>query len=193
VICTTAGKVRLTPTPLADLAIVNIDYFEDDRGFFIESWNKKDFAAAGLLCDFVQDSHSCSRVGVIRGLHYQDMTAPAAKLVRCTAGRILDVAVDLRAGSSTFGKWFGIELTAKNKALLYVPAGFAHGFAALSDYCEVQYKQAEYYRPEAEGGIAWIDPDIGVQWPFEDPTLSSKDLRQMSLREYLKHPAFRSD
>ena len=107
VICTTAGKVRLTPTPLADLAIVNIDYFEDDRGFFIESWNKKDFAAAGLLCDFVQDSHSCSRLGVIRGLHYQDMPAPAAKLVRCTAGRILDVAVDLRAGSSTFGKWFG--------------------------------------------------------------------------------------
>jgi len=114
------------------------------------------------------------------------MTAPAAKLVRCTAGRILDVAVDLRAGSSTLGKWFGIELTAKNKTLLYVPAGFAHGLAALSDYCEVQYKQTEYYRPEAEGGIAWNDPDIGVQWPFEDPTLSNKDLRQKSSASILR-------
>src|SRR5947207_4716497 len=134
-----ATKVQLTPTPLADLVVVNIDYFEDERGFFMESWNEKDFAAAGLGCRFVQDSHSASRFGVLRGLHYQSMQAPVSKLVRCTVGRILDVAVDLRASSLTFGKWFSMELSAKNKTLLYVPVGFAHGFATLSDYCEVQY------------------------------------------------------
>jgi len=186
-----ATKVQLTPTPLADLVVVNIDYFEDERGFFMESWNEKDFAAAGLGCRFVQDSHSASRFGVLRGLHYQSMQAPVSKLVRCTVGRILDVAVDLRASSLTFGKWFSIELSAQNKTLLYVPVGFAHGFATLSDYCEVQYKQTDFYQPEAEGGLAWNDPHIGIQWPYANPILSKKDVHQMSFRQYRTNPSFR--
>ena len=114
----------------------------------------------------MQDSHSASRYGVLRGMHYQDMREPLGKLVRCTVGRMLDVAIDLRASSPTFGQWFSIELSAENKRLVYVPVGFAHGFATLSDYCEVQYKQTGYYRPDAEGGIAWNDPDIGIAWPY---------------------------
>src|SRR5262245_66631295 len=125
-------KLRVKNTPLEGLFIINIDHVEDDRGFFIESWHKKDFAAAGLSHEFVQDSHSRSSEGVIRGMHYQDMRAPMAKLVRCTVGRILDVAVDLRMSSPTFGKWFSIELSADNKSQLFVPVGFAHAFAAIS-------------------------------------------------------------
>jgi dTDP-4-dehydrorhamnose 3,5-epimerase len=184
-------KVRVTNTPLAGLAVVNIDYFKDERGFFMESWHKRNFAEAGLDCDFLQESHSSSRFGVIRGMHYQDMRAPMVKLVRCTVGRILDVAVDLRANSPTFGKWFSVELSAENKTLLYVPIGFAHGFATLSDHCEVQYKQTAYYRPETEGGILWNDPDVGIEWPYNDPLLSERDRRQMSLKEYRNNPAFK--
>ena len=184
-------KARVTATPFQDLAVIQIDYFKDERGFFIESWHKRDFAEAGLTAEFVQESHSSSKYGVLRGMHYQDMRAPQGKLVRCTVGRILDVAIDLRASSSTFGKWFGIELSADNKTLLYVPVGFAHGFATLSDYCEVQYKQTEYYRPETEGGIAWNDPDIGIHWPYTNPLLSSKDQRQMSFQNYRESPAFK--
>jgi dTDP-4-dehydrorhamnose 3,5-epimerase len=171
--------------------VVNIDYFEDERGFFIESWHKRDFAQAGLPFDFVQDSHSRSRYGVLRGLHYQDMRAPISKLVRCTLGRVLDVAVDLRVNSPTFGRWFSIELSAENKTQLFVPVGFAHGFATLSDSCEVQYRQTEFYQPSAEGGIAWNDPDIGIEWPFADPILSNRDQNQKSLKQYLNNPAFK--
>jgi dTDP-4-dehydrorhamnose 3,5-epimerase len=184
-------KTKVTNTPLTDLLLVNIEYFSDERGFFIEAWHKKDFAAAGLPHDFVQDSHSRSCKAVLRGLHYQDMSAPMGKLVRCTLGRILDVAVDLRVNSATFGKWFSIELTADNKTQLYVPIGFAHGFAALSEVCEVQYKQTEYYQPASEGGIAWNDPDVGIDWPFKNPILSKRDQNQKSLKEYLGQPAFR--
>jgi dTDP-4-dehydrorhamnose 3,5-epimerase len=184
-------KVRVTQTPLPDLVVVNIDYFKDERGFFMESWHKRNFAEAGLDSEFVQESHSSSRYGVLRGMHYQDMRAPMVKLVRCLMGRILDVVVDLRTGSPAFGKWFSIELSADNKTLLYVPVGFAHGFATLSDYCEVQYKQTAYYRPETEGGIAWNDPDIGIQWPYADPILSDRDRRQMSFKEYRSNPAFK--
>jgi dTDP-4-dehydrorhamnose 3,5-epimerase len=184
-------KTHVTPTPLAGLMVVNIDYFEDERGFFIESWHKRDFAQAGLPFDFVQDSHSRSRYGVLRGLHYQDMHAPISKLVRCTLGRVLDVAVDLRVNSPTFGRWFSIELSAENKTQLFVPVGFAHGFATLSDSCEVQYRQTEFYQPSAEGGIAWNDPDIGIEWPFADPILSNRDQNQKSLKQYLNNPAFK--
>jgi dTDP-4-dehydrorhamnose 3,5-epimerase len=184
-------KTQVTKTSLEDLVVVNIDYFKDARGFFIESWNKKDFAEAGLAHDFVQDSHSRSGYGVLRGLHYQDMRAPLAKLVRCTVGRILDVAVDLRVKSKTFGKWFCIELSSENQTQLYVPVGFAHGFATLSDICEVQYKQTDFYRPECEGGIAWNDPDLGIEWPYADPILSKRDQLQPSLKEYLQNPAFK--
>lgn len=183
-------KTYVTTTPLDGLLVINIDYFRDDRGFFIESWNKRDFAKAGIPFDFVQDSHSRSGRGVIRGMHYQDMRAPMAKLVRCTVGRIFDVAVDLRANSATFGKWFGIELTSENQTQLFVPVGFAHGFAALSDVCEVQYKQTEFYNPETEGGVSWNDPDIGITWPLEHPILSQRDQNQLSLQAYRQRPAF---
>jgi dTDP-4-dehydrorhamnose 3,5-epimerase len=187
----TEVKAHTTLTPLQGLILVNIDHIKDERGFFIESWTKRDFAAIGIADDFVQDSHSASRYGVLRGMHYQDMRAPTAKLVRCTVGRILDVAIDLRTKSPTFGKWFSAELTADNKTLLYVPVGFAHGFATLSDYCEVQYKQTDYYKPESEGGIAWNDPEVGIQWPYADPILSKRDQYQMSLADYRKNPAFK--
>jgi dTDP-4-dehydrorhamnose 3,5-epimerase len=184
-------KTRVTKTPLEGLVILNIDHFQDERGFFIESWNKRDFAEAGLPHEFVQDSHSRSRYGVLRGLHYQNMRAPLAKLVRCTVGKILDVAVDLRMNSATFGKAFTIELTAENKTQLLVPVGFAHGFATLSDVCEVQYKQTDFYQPACEAGIAWNDPEIGIDWPIKDPILSKRDQNQMSLKQYRENPAFR--
>ena len=141
--------------------------------------------------EFVQDCHSRSGCRVIRGLHYQDMRAPSAKLVRCTAGRILDVAVDLRVGSATFGKWFSIELNSENHTQLLIPVGFAHGFAALSEVCEVQYKQTGFYNPEAEGGIIWNDPDLDIVWPFRDPVLSKRDRNLMSLKQYRENPAFK--
>ena len=184
-------KTRVSQTSIPGLLAVNIDHFGDERGFFIEAWNKRDFAEAGIVEDFVQDSHSRSSHKVLRGLHYQDMRAPMTKLIRCTVGRILDLAVDLRVGSPTFGKWFGIELTAENKTQLLVPIGFAHGFATLSDVCEVQYKQTAFYRPETEGGIAWNDPDLAIRWPFADPILSKRDQNNMSLKQYLASPAFK--
>jgi dTDP-4-dehydrorhamnose 3,5-epimerase len=184
-------KTHVMTTPLDGLLILNIDHFQDERGFFIESWNKRDFTEAGLPHEFVQDSHSRSRYGVLRGLHYQDMRAPLAKLVRCTVGRILDAAVDLRMSSPTFGKAFTIELTAENKTQLFVPIGFAHGFATLSDVCEVQYKQTDYYQPSCEAGITWNDPEVAIDWPIKNPVLSRRDQSQMSLKQYRENPAFR--
>lgn len=184
-------KTRIIKTDLPDLVIVEIDYFQDERGFFIESWHKRDFAAAGLDLEFVQEGHSRSVRDVLRGLHYQDTTAPMGKLVRCTVGVIFDVAVDLRVSSPTFGKWFGIELSAENKKQVYVPVGFAHGFATLTDVAEVQYKQTGYYTPSAEGTLAWNDPDVGITWPISNPMLSRRDQNGMSLKDYLKNPAFR--
>jgi dTDP-4-dehydrorhamnose 3,5-epimerase len=183
-------KVHVTTTPIEGLLIVNIDFFRDERGFFIESWHKRAFAEAGLDADFVQDSHSRSTHRVLRGLHYQDMRAPLAKLVRCTVGNILDVGVDLRANSPTFGKWFSIELNPENKTQLFVPVGFAHGFVTLSDVCEVEYKQTGFYEPATEGGISWNDPDIGIAWPINDPILSKRDQNQLSFRQYRENPAF---
>ena len=184
-------KMRMNKTSVDGLLVVEIDFFRDERGFFMESWHKRDFAEAGLPYEFVQDSHSRSTYSVLRGLHYQDMRAPIVKLVRCTVGRVFDVAVDLRVSSPTFGQWFGIELTAENKTQLLVPLGFAHGFLTLSDVCEIQYKQTEYYRPEAEGGVAWNDKDIAIDWPLRDPPiLSRRDQNQPSLKQYLQNPAF---
>jgi dTDP-4-dehydrorhamnose 3,5-epimerase len=183
-------KTRITKTPLDGVLIVNIYHFEDERGFFIESWNKRDFAAAGVPADFVQDSHSRSTYGVLRGLHYQDMRAPLAKLVRCTLGRIFDVALDLRISSPTFGQAFTLELTAENKTQLFIPIGFAHGFVTLSEVCEVQYKQTGFYEPAYEGGIIWSDPDVRINWPIANPTLSKRDQNQLSLRQYRENPAF---
>ena len=184
-------KTHLIKTPIAGLLVVEIDYFSDERGFFMESWHKRDFAEAGLELTFVQEGHSRSKKNVLRGLHYQDTTAPMDKLVRCILGKVFDVAVDCRASSATCGKWFSVELSAENKKQVYIPVGFAHGFAVLSDWAEVQYKQTGYYTPSAEGTIAWNDSDIGVAWPIADPILSERDKKGMSFATYLKNPAFK--
>jgi len=177
-------------TPLSGVLVIEIKYFRDERGFFIENYHKQRFVEIGIADEFVQDNHSRSAARVLRGLHYQDMTAPMGKLVRFTQGAAFDVAVDIRVGSPTFGQWFGIELSAENMKQLYVPPGFAHGFATLSDTAEVQYKCTGFYTPSAEGNLAWNDPDIGVAWPIKNPVLSRRDLNGMSLRQYLEKPAF---
>ena len=180
----------VVPTPLRDVCIIEIKYFRDERGFFIENYHQRDFAKAGLQLNFVQDNHSRSGAKVLRGLHYQDLTAPMGKLVRCTLGAIFDVAVDLRVGSPTFGQWFGVELSAENMKQMYVPPGFAHGFATLSEVAEVQYKCTGFYTLASEGTLAWNDPDVGVKWPYTDPVLSKRDSQGMSWPQYLRNPAF---
>jgi len=183
-------RTKITELPLKGLKLVEIDYFKDKRGFFIEPWNKKDFKKAGLDIEFVQEGHSGSGKNVLRGLHSQDAVCPMGKLVRCTAGRIMDVAVDIRHKSKTFGKWYALELTAENKRQIYLPPGFAHGFCGLTDYSEIQYKQTGYYASDHEFRIAWDDPDIGIAWPIEKPVLSEKDKHGMSLAEYMADPVF---
>lgn len=138
----------------------------------------------------MQDNHSRSARGVLRGIHYQDMTAPMGKLVRCTAGRILDVAVDLRAGSPTFGKWFATELSDDTQRQLLVPVGFGHAFLTLTDSADVQYKCTGYYARQAEGALRWNDPDLKIDWPIRDPIVSQKDEHAPTLKEYLARPAF---
>lgn len=183
-------KITVTRTPLPGVLLVDTPYNRDPRGFFLEAWHERDYAEAGLALRFVQENHSGSERGVLRGLHYQDLSAPLAKLVRCTHGRIFDVAVDLRVGSPTFGRWFGVELSAEEARQIFVPVGFAHGFQALTERVEVQYKQTGFYTPAAENSIAWDDPDIGVAWPLADPVLSERDRHGMSLEQYLEKPAF---
>lgn len=183
-------KLTVTNTPLPGVLLIDTVVYEDDRGFFLESWNARDFAAAGLDVKFVQESHSRSRRGVVRGLHYQDARAPLGKLVRCTVGRIFDVAVDLRPGTETFGKWIGVELSAENRRQLYVPEGCAHGFQALTDVAEVQYRQTGLYAPDAEGTLLWNDPDLAIDWPIADAILSDRDRQGQPLRAYLGAPAF---
>ena len=170
--------------------MIEPDVFRDDRGFFFESYHKRRFAELGVTEEFVQDNHSRSMYGVLRGIHYQDMSAPMAKLVRCTLGRILDVAVDLRAGSPTFGRWSAAELSADNLRQLLVPVGFGHAFLTLSEVAEVQYKCSGFYTPGAEGAIAWDDPELAVDWPIKDPVVSAKDRGAPSLQSYRKSPAF---
>jgi dTDP-4-dehydrorhamnose 3,5-epimerase len=184
-------KIRLTNTPLPGVLLVDIDHFNDERGFFIEPWHERDFADGGLDVHFVQEGHSRSAARVLRGLHYQDMTAPMGKLLRCTVGSIFDVAADLRANSPTFGRYFSVELSADNKRQIFIPAGCAHGFQVLSEVAEVQYKQTGFYTPSAEGTISWNDPDLAIAWPIAGPVLSARDQRGMLLRDYAKNPAFR--
>lgn len=150
--------------------------FQDERGFFLESYQKKQFQEAGINVDFVQDNHSKSYQGTLRGLHYQ-IRQTQGKLVRVTAGEIFDVAVDIRKNSPTFGQWVGDYLSAENRRMLWVPAGFAHGFYVTSMDAEVLYKASDYYAPEWERSIMWNDPMIGIQWPIQDevPVLSAKD------------------
>jgi dTDP-4-dehydrorhamnose 3,5-epimerase len=168
---------------LEGVTLVKPRIFPDGRGFFIETFKKSDFAAHGVPADFVQDNHSKSSKGVLRGLHYQRGAAAQGKLVRCVAGAILDVAVDVRKDSATFGKWVAAELTAANAHMLYVPTGFAHGFLVLSDTAEITYKCTTEYAPKAEAGFRWNDPDVGVQWGIKEPLLSPKDAALPPLKD----------
>ncbi|MGC8777273.1 MAG: dTDP-4-dehydrorhamnose 3,5-epimerase [Candidatus Caldatribacteriaceae bacterium] len=178
----TAGKFRLLTTPLEGVVLIEPTLFEDERGFFMETYSFRDFQELGLGVTFVQDNHSFSRKGVLRGLHFQ-REHPQGKLLRVVRGAIFDVAVDIRQNSPTFGKWYGVELSAENRRQLYIPPGFAHGFLALSD-ADVLYKATDYYHPGDEGGIIWNDPDIGIAWPLVgEPVLSPKDQGWGGLRE----------
>ncbi len=165
------------PTPLAGVYVLEPRVFGDERGFFLESWNATTFRDAGLDITFVQDNHSRSAQGILRGLHYQT-EQPQGKLVRVTAGAVFDVAVDLRRSSPTLGQWYGLELSAANHRMLWVPPGFAHGFYVLSEFADFQYKCSDYYHPASEVSLAWDDPALGIEWPLpagESPTLSAKD------------------
>jgi dTDP-4-dehydrorhamnose 3,5-epimerase len=176
--------MKVIHTPIPDVLILEPKMFGDARGFFLESWNARDFCAA-VGCDirFVQDNHSRSRYGVLRGLHYQ-IRQPQGKLVRVASGRVFDVAVDLRKSSPTFGRWTGVELSAENHHQLWIPAGFAHGFLVLSDTADFLYKTTDYYAAEHERSVAWNDPAIGIAWPAEiDPVLSAKDKAGVLLRD----------
>jgi dTDP-4-dehydrorhamnose 3,5-epimerase len=163
-------------TSLDGVILIKPDVFEDSRGFFLESYSRHTFVAGGITPEFVQDNHSRSvQKGVVRGLHFQLPPFAQNKLVRVTAGAIFDVAIDLRKGSTTFGKWEGFELSATNFLMLHIPAGFAHGFCTLTENTEVQYKVDVPYTPSHDSGIRWNDPDIGIRWPVENPVLSKKD------------------
>ncbi len=158
------GQITVTKCPIEGLYIIEPTVHGDSRGYFMETYNQKDMAEAGLDMVFVQDNQSMSAKGVLRGLHFQKQY-PQGKLVRAIKGRVFDVAVDLREGSSTYGQWYGVELTEENKKQFYISPGFAHGFLVLSDTAEFCYKCTDFYHPGHEGGLAWNDPAIGIQWP----------------------------
>jgi len=176
--------VKVTPTKLAGLLVIEPRVFEDERGSFLESWSRATFHAAGLDAEFVQDNHSRSHRGVLRGLHYQ-LPSPQGKLVRVTNGRVWDVAVDIRRSSPTFGEWIGMELSAENHRMLWIPEGFAHGFLTLEDNSDFLYKCTAPYVPEADRSIRWNDPVLAVDWPVEGValSLSAKDMRAPMLRD----------
>lgn len=175
---------RSTSTSIPEVVILEPTVFGDERGFFYESFNARDFAAlTGVSASFVQDNHSKSAKGVLRGLHYQ-IQHPQGKLVRVVAGEVFDVAVDLRRDSPTFGKWAGVLLSGENKRQLWIPEGFAHGFLVLSESAEFLYKTTDYWYPEYERSLAWNDPEIGIDWPLDaPPRLSAKDQAAASLRQ----------
>ncbi|QIG89173.1 dTDP-4-dehydrorhamnose 3,5-epimerase [Chryseobacterium sp. POL2] len=178
--------MKLKETPLKDCYIIEPSIFEDERGYFYEKFNEKKFEElTGLNGHFVQDNISKSSYGVVRGVHLQKGEHAQAKLVSCLEGRVFDVAVDLRKDSETYGQWFGIELSAENKRQLYVPRGFGHGFSVLSETAVFSYKCDNFYNKEAEGAIAWNDPDVGIDWqiPLEDAILSDKDKHSPSFKE----------
>ena len=187
------GKITVTNdcNGIEGLKIIEPQVFGDNRGYFMETYNYNDFKEAGIDCEFVQDNQSASKKGVLRGLHFQ-INYPQDKLVRVIKGRVFDVAVDLREGSKTYGKWFGVELTEDNKKQFFIPKNFAHGFLVLSDYAEFCYKVTDFYHPNDEGGLKWNDPDIGVEWPMPegmteaDLILSEKDKVNWSYKELLE-------
>ncbi len=175
--------MQCTPTAIPDVVIIEPRVFKDDRGFFLETYQVRKYAEAGITAPMVQDNHSGSRGGVLRGLHYQ-IGCPQGKLVRATAGEVFDVAVDLRRSSPTFRKWVGVYLSAHNHRQVWVPPGFAHGFYITSDWAEVTYKVTDYWNPECERTLLWNDPEIGVHWPLAGgaaPLLSPKDAAGLPL------------
>ena len=176
--------MKATPGELAGVLLLEPRIFGDDRGFFLESYNKRTFQqVTGVATEFVQDNHSSSARNVLRGLHYQLQQAQG-KLVRVVAGEIYDVVVDLRRSSASFGRWMGHRLSARSKQMLWVPAGFAHGFLALADGTEVLYKTTDYYAPEFERCVLWNDPEVGIEWPLTGaPVVSEKDRRGIPLKQ----------
>ena len=181
------GKIKVTSCgDIEGLKVIEPTVFGDSRGYFMETYNYNDFREAGIDVTFVQDNQSSSRYGVLRGLHFQ-INYPQDKLVRVVAGEVYDVAVDLRPGSATYGKWFGVLLSAENKKQFFIPKGFAHGFLVLSDVAEFTYKCSDFYHPNDEGGIMYNDPDIAVEWPVGEEmelVLSDKDTKWGTFAEY---------
>ena len=169
------NNFTIKETPIKDLVIIEPKVFGDERGFFQETYNKESFAELGLNMEFVQDNHSKSKKGVLRGLHFQTKNVQG-KLVRVTRGAVYDVAVDLRTNSPTFGEWYGVLLTEKNKIMFYVPEGFAHGFLTLEDDTEFLYKCTTLYSPENDSGLRWNDPTINIDWKFEEFKITEEDL-----------------
>ena len=189
-------KLKKTDTKIDGVCIVEPTVFGDNRGYFMETYNKSDFQEIGLDYDFVQDNQSKSKKGVLRGLHFQKENTQA-KLVRCIKGEVFDVAVDLRPGSKTYGQWEGVVLSEENKKMFMIPKGFAHGFLVLSDEAEFTYKCDDVYNHEAEGGLAWDDPQIGIKWPMEnlkpeDLITSDKDAKWPSLEELKNSDLFKN-
>ncbi|MFN6433574.1 dTDP-4-dehydrorhamnose 3,5-epimerase [Eubacterium callanderi] len=178
------AAITVTKTQIEGLVIVQPSVFGDERGYFMETYNKEEFEKQGLNMTFIQDNESKSKKGVLRGLHFQRKYSQG-KLVRCTQGAVWDVGVDLRKGSPTYGEWAGVELSAENKTMFYIPEGFAHGFVVLSDEATFNYKCTNLYAPEYDGGIRWNDPEIGVEWPVEglELLLSAKDQKQPFLKD----------
>jgi len=176
--------MTITETAISGVYVVEPTVFEDSRGFFMESWSERVFVEAGLFYRFVQDNHSSSTVkGTLRGIHFQKGEQAQAKLVRCIRGAVLDVAVDLRPSSSTYGKWVGMELSEENRKQLLIPRGFGHGFVTLTDHVEFLYKADNFYAPKAEGGIRWNDPELAIDWGIDEPVLSPKDQALPWLRD----------
>jgi len=176
--------MKVINTAIEGICIIEPQVFEDPRGWFMETYSKEKLAKQGIDTDFIQDNHSFSaNRGTIRGLHFQINPKAQAKLVRCTRGRILDVAVDIRKGSPTYKKWVSVELSEENKKQLFIPKGFAHGFATLTDNVEIQYKVDEYYSPENDRSIRFDDPEINVDWGIENPILSEKDMKAPLLKD----------
>ncbi len=182
------GKITVETCEIEGLKVITPAVHGDERGYFMETYNYNDFKEVGIDQVFVQDNQSSSKRGVLRGLHFQ-INFPQAKLVRVVSGEVFDVAVDLREGSPTYGKWFGIRLSAENKKQFFIPQNFAHGFLVLSDSAEFAYKCTDFYHPGDEGGLLWSDPDIGIQWPLQDGVsliISDKDTKWQGIKAYTK-------
>jgi len=177
--------MKIIPAEIPDVLLIKPQIFEDDRGFFYESYNLSKFQQAGILPTFIQDNHSRSIKNTLRGLHYQ-INPGQDKLVRVIVGEVFDVAVDIRFGSPTYGKWVGMHLSAKNKQQVFIPKGFAHGFCVLSEVAEFEYKCSEFYSSQDERGILWNDPDLNIAWPIDDPILSEKDKSNPSFKSIAK-------